>query len=82
MSQSLMIHRPGWARRAAPGHQGQGRRSATPEDKGAGKGLRAIPGGAPLFSIILSMVGYLPPCLEDAFLNKYLKVDHVNRTRK
>lgn len=26
----MMIHRPGWACRAAPGRQAQGRRSATP----------------------------------------------------
>lgn len=52
----MMIHRPGQACRAAPGHQGQGRRTATLGDR---KELRAMPGGTPLFSIVPSMVGYL-----------------------
>lgn len=42
-----MIHRLGWACRAAPGHQGQGRRSATPGHRQAEKEVRTMLGGAP-----------------------------------
>ena len=76
----MMIHRPGWAGGAVPGHQGQGRRSATPGDSKAREGLRATPGG-PLV-LLLSKVGCSVSCLEDTVFNKCLKTDHSNRTRK
>lgn len=66
----MMIHRLGWACRAAPGHQGQGRRSATPGDRQAKKEVRATLGGDPSLSpIVLSRAGHLLTW-EDVFLNQ------------
>lgn len=60
----MMIRRPGWACRAAPGHQGQGRRSATPGDRKAEPGLRATPVG-PLLVLHCSVKGCILNWLDE-----------------